>query len=420
MKFIPANLRDRLLPITLAQLIGLVCGVLGVKISTHLVSPADYGAYGVFLTFVPLGMWVVHAGLVKYISRHWLGSTTRGALLRSVLRAYFAKLPWLLLATALAAIAMASGRWWQVWLPLSVAASLLSIALLAQTALQAERAHWGDLAVSTSASLTRTFLPPLFYAFGSSTMLALETGFCLHAFVYAAPVLYLLLKYKSAAAPASPIEPVYEGNLFVVLSLAGWTMTGVNRWIVAGFFGADQAGFFTLATNISLIVTSMLGTVFMQYFQPVFFSANSNTPSARNELASRVDRVAAAYCGLSLSGIMALRLIAPYLIGTLINEKYRAALPLIVATGCFSAAMTTTQFFHVMLLAGKREKACGPHDIATAVLFSVGGVVAATLGEHTLQGWLMATPVIPWILSRPIARHYFFKPAAADGHAPAP
>ena len=95
MKLPTAHFRDRLLPITLSQAVGFLCGLAGVKIATRLVSPADYGAYGVFLTFTPLGIWVVHAGLIKFTARHWAASPNRGALLREVLRASGRKLPWL-------------------------------------------------------------------------------------------------------------------------------------------------------------------------------------------------------------------------------------------------------------------------------------------------------------------------------------
>ena len=121
---------------------------------------------------------------------------------------------------------------------------------------------------------------------------------------------------------------------------------------------------------------------------------------------------------LALAGVVALRLVAPWLVGPLISEKYRPALDMILAAGCFGAAMTTAQFYHTMLLAGRREKACGPVDSTTALLLAGGGVTAALVGERWFLLWLVATPVIPWIASRPLARHYYFKPAAAPAPSP--
>ena len=105
----------RLVPITLSQVVGLACGVAGVKLVTRLVPPGDYGAYGIFLTFTPLGMWVVHAGLVKFVGRHWAATRDRSALLREVAGAALRKTPWLLLAAAVAAGLMSVRGWLEVF-----------------------------------------------------------------------------------------------------------------------------------------------------------------------------------------------------------------------------------------------------------------------------------------------------------------
>jgi len=320
MKLSAADIRDRLLPITLSQAVGFLCGLAGVKLTTKLVSPADYGAYGVFLTFTPLGMWVVHAGLVKFTARHWAASPDRGSLLREVLRAGVRKLPWLVAATLAATLAMNAAGFLRLWPALFVSAALLSAASLAQTALQAERSHWTDLAVSSAGSLSRSFVPPVLYLLAGGSLIALEAGFCLHTIVFSCGCLYLLHKYHSPGpAGAAQLTPVYEGPLFILLSLAGWLMTAVNRWIVAAFFGVEKAGYFTLASNVAMIVTTMLGVVIMQYFQPGLFAAAGEAPAQRRQLARRIDLIAAAYAGLSLAGLAALRLCAPWLIGPLIS-----------------------------------------------------------------------------------------------------
>ena len=421
MKLSAADIRDRLLPITLSQAVGFLCGLAGVKLTTKLVSPADYGAYGVFLTFTPLGMWVVHAGLVKFTARHWAASPDRGSLLREVLRAGVRKLPWLVAATLAATLAMNAAGFLRLWPALFVSAALLSAASLAQTALQAERSHWTDLAVSSAGSLSRSFVPPVLYLLAGGSLIALEAGFCLHTIVFSCGCLYLLHKYHSPGpAGAAQLTPVYEGPLFILLSLAGWLMTAVNRWIVAAFFGVEKAGYFTLASNVAMIVTTMLGVVIMQYFQPGLFAAAGEAPAQRRQLARRIDLIAAAYAGLSLAGLAALRLCAPWLIGPLISEKYRPALDMILGAGCFSVALITAQFFHTLLLAGHREKSCGPVDSVTALVLAAGGLAAAVVGERWFLLWLIVTPLVPWIASRPLARHYYFKPAAAATPAPGP
>jgi hypothetical protein len=201
------------------------------------------------------------------------------------------------------------------------------------------------------------------------------------------------------------LTPVFAGPLFVVLALASWAATAANRWIMAVFFGAERAGFFTLAGNVSIIVTSMLGVVFVQYFQPSLFATPCVTADERRALAGRVDRVAASYTACALAGLGALQAVAPFLVGPLIAESYRGALGMIVPAGCFLVALLTAQFFHILLLAGRRERACGPVDLTGAAVLVVGGIAAAALGGETwFLRWLLVTPALPWLFNRPMAR----------------
>ena len=203
-----ADLRTRLLPITLTQLVGLACGIAGVKLSSQLIAPADFGRYGVFLTFTPLGMSVVHAGLAKFTARHWAGADDKSLLWREIIRPASAKLPWLLLAAALAALLMA-GREWLGLLPfIFFAAAFLSYGSLAQVALQADRRHWADFFISAVGSPTRSFLPPLFYWASGGTMVALYGGYTLHALAFAAIALWILpARARPATDPAGHSNP---------------------------------------------------------------------------------------------------------------------------------------------------------------------------------------------------------------------
>jgi O-antigen/teichoic acid export membrane protein len=399
---------NRLVPIGLSQVVGLVCGLLGVNISSRLIPPADYGAYGVFLSFAPVGMWVVHAGLIKFVSRHWAQSPAPRALLGEVVRANFKKLPLLAVATVLAALSFAAERWPLTALLLFVSSALLSLALIAQTALQAARAHWSDFVATIVGSVSRTFLPLLLYALGTASIVTLETGFCLHAAIFALAAWWLLLRTtprKNPPEPATQLTRVYDGPLFIALALAAWVLTAVNRWIVAGFFGAEATGYFTLAGNLTLIVTGMLGVIFMQYFQPGLFTMSVATPEERRALALKVDRIALSYAVLSLLGALALYALAPWLFGRLIGDEYRPALAYITGAGFFGAAAMTAQFYHVMLLAAHRERACGWVDLSTALLLIGGGVLGATFGgEIWFLRWLHLCPLIPWLLTRTLAR----------------
>jgi hypothetical protein len=409
--------RSRIVPIVLGQGIGLLCGVIGVRLTSQLV-PADvYGHYGIFVTFTPLGMWVVHVGLVKFMARHWAEAPDRGALWRGGVRAGQRKLGWLFVATGAAAFACTGAA----WMFLFASAALLSWATLAQTALQAGREHGRDAAVVATSSVLRSFLPPLLYAaFGS--ILALYAGFCLYALGFALVAWAALRRQLRAGRVADPVAvpAVYDGPLFVALALSSWALTGVNRWIMAACFGPHETGYFTLASNLSPTVPLVLGTIGLQYFQPELFAHAIATANDRAALLRRVDRIALAHAALALAGLAALHVIAPLLVGPLIREAYRPALAYLVPAGCFALALSTALFFHTALLAGRRERACGPVDLATAVVLAGGGVITALVSEAWFLRWLCFAPVIPWLLTRPLARHHLLKPDAGPAPSPAP
>jgi len=418
-RFLDAGLA-RIVPITLAQVVGLACGMAGVKLATRLVPPAVYGAYGVFLTFTPLGMWVVHAGLVKFVGRHWAAASNRGALLREVVVAALHKTVWLLPAAAAAAVVMSKSGWFEVFSALFLAAALLSCGALTQTALQAAKEHWRDLSVCAVSSVTRSFVPPLLYVLAGGSVYALYGGFCIHTAAAAiAGVLALRRYWHPGTSAARQLTPVYEGSLFVYLAIAGWTISGLNRWTMALFFGSEETGYFSLAGNLAILVPSMLGTIFLQYFQPGFFAAASEDPALRKALARRVDRVAMAHAAIALTGLFALRAIAPLLVGPLISEKYRPALDLLIPAGCATFAVTTGLFYHSLLLAGHRERACARVELTAAAVLIAGGLASAACGESWFLRWLLVCPVVPWAVNRSIARHHFFKPGEAHGPAAA-
>ena len=421
-----AHSRFRLVPIVLAQAIGFGCGLAGVKLNSYLVPPAVLGIYGLFLTFAPIGMWVVHVGLLKFISRHWAAAGSRRALAREVLAAWARRLPWLAGLVALAAWTLSpfgetGGA--IVWLVLFLSAALLSFAAFAQNALQAERAHWRDCAIAATASLTRSFVPPLLYAAAGGATTALLLGFNVHALavaVVAAWAWSTTLGPKSNAAPAGrELTAVYEGPLFIALAIAGWGLTGLNRWVVAWCFGPVEAGYFTLTGGAAVVVTSMLGTVIMQYVQPSLFALGDGPAAARATLARRTDLAALAYALAALVVVTGVNALAPVLIGPLISPKYRDALPWLFPAGCFGIATMTALFYHTMLLAGRRERACGPVDLTTAGVLAGGCVLAGLAGREPLMRWLMFTPLVPWVLTRPLAHRYFFKPAADPAPSPA-
>jgi O-antigen/teichoic acid export membrane protein len=406
----------------LAQVTGLACGIVGIRIMSHLVAPDDLGTYGVFLTFTPIGMWIVHSGLIKFVGRSWAAGD-HSTLVPAIARTWTRKLGWLLLASAIASALIARTTPLSlvaIFVAVLLAAAFLSLGALAQTALQASRHNWFDLAASASGSITRTFLPPI--AFVAIGVIGLYAGFVLHTAVLAALAcvgVLLTRKKRTASTGQTRVAPIYEGTLFTTLAFVGWMLAGQNRWFVAFFFGRTITGHFTLASNVALIIPSMLGAVILQWLQPRLYALGDNsTYEQRHRLSRELDRGAVACFACGLIGVVGLRLAAPYLIGPLIAARYADCVDWLLPVGCFGLSTTVAGFYHTLLLAGRREQACGPVDLSSAAVWTAGGAITAEIGPETFRTWLMLTAIVPWVVTRPLARRHFFRPAASATPTP--
>ncbi|MCC6414708.1 MAG: hypothetical protein IT582_02210 [Opitutaceae bacterium] len=402
------DLAQRLTPVVLAQFVGVLCGIIGVKLSSWLVPPEVLGDYGVFMSFTTVGMWVVHAGLIKYTSRHWAAEPDKPTLLRQVLRLWCAKARWLLivvLAGAGAIFGLTGQAAWLVFPPLLVCAAALSLSMLGATALQVNREHWRDCGVSAVGSLTRTFLPLLFFLLIGVG--GLYAGLTAHTLIGLALVAWVFRQYwrASANSPCAPVPSVYLGPTFTLLALADWALVGVNRWIVAGNFGSVETGFYTLAGNIAVIGPILVGAVLKQLFQPGLFTLGDRAdPESLRVLRRRVDLLAAAFALLAIAGVLLLDLVMPWLVGPLVDQRYSAALHWIAPAGFFSTAVITGQFYHLLLLAVRREQDCARVDLTGAAVLIGGGIITASCGRHAFTLWLWWSPLLPWLLNRTLAR----------------
>jgi O-antigen/teichoic acid export membrane protein len=407
----PQSGRGRLVPIFLGQALGLACGVAGVRLTSSLVPPDTLGRYSVFLTFTPIGMWVLYSGLTKFTTRHWAAAENQRDLFATTVRAGLRKLPWLILAAVIGAFATPSDARWTLFPFLLAAAALLSLGTLAQTALQAARAHWRDTLVIGISAATRSFGPPLLFSILGAEW-ALYAGFTAHALLFALISLGALwgtLHLGRTSRATMTLPDVYDGPLFIGLAAAGWILLSLPRWITAAFFGAEQTGYFSLASNIATLVPTVLATIFMLYFQPGFFAAPLGSSGARHMLAKQVDQAALLHAGLAVVGLLGLRFMLPWLVGPLIHVRYAPAIDFVLPAGCFALSIATAQFYHALLLAGKRESACAPVELTGAGLLIGASLVAAAVGEKVFLGWLLVSPVVPWLINRPLARRFFFQ-----------
>ena len=412
MKFLPENVRERLLPIVLSQGIGIACGIAGVRLTSYLVDPADYGRYGVFTSLIPLGSAVLYIGLAKFTSRHWQDDPDRPGLLRQVLAATFPKLPWLAAAAIVAALLAAPGQRMLYGTLFFASAYLLSLTGLAQVALQAGREHWRDLGVTAGQSVGRSFLPPLLYAASGAGLAALLAGFLALAVIgvlLGAGQLRRWFGPSAAAAPRPELPPNYAGVHFILPAIAGWVLLGLNRWLVVWFFGAETSGYFTLAGNIGLILPAMLSLIMQQYHQPGWFAAAHASRAERAALLRMIDRTALLYTALALGATAAVHAGLPLLVGPVIGIKYQAATGYVLAIGCFTTALSLCSFYHLLLLAAKRESACPRTDLGGAACLVIGSVAAAAAGMEWFKRWLVVAPVVPWLVNRSLARRALFR-----------
>lgn len=413
MKIPAADFRQRLLPILLAQAVGLACGTLGVRLTSRLVAPDDYGLYGLFLSLAPIGLGVVYAGLGKFVQRHWRTATDRGGLLWELFAASLRKFP-LLLAAVAAGTWLAAPNHQLVYSALLLgSAFLLAWTSLMQMALQADRRHWEDLELSAGLSATRSFLPPLLYSLLGAGPIPLFLGYFGHT-VLGSVLGYWNLRQWWRQPPRGRrtryLTSEYVGAQFILLAVVGWTLLGLNRWLVAWRYGAEAAGYFTLAGNIGILLPAMLGTVMLQYCQPGWFAAESAKREQRHALLRRIDGAALIYTVAALILASSLHLAMPLLIGPLVSDRYLAAAPLVVATGLFFTSLTIGTFYHNLLLAAKRESACRYADLAGAACLIVGCGLSAIAGFGYFRAWLLFSPLIPWLVNRTVARWLLLRP----------
>ena len=394
----------------LSQAAGVLCGIIGVRLATQLVPPALYGEFGVFLSFITLGPWVVHAGLIRYVSRNWATATERAAAAASLATLAFRRLPWLLVASGAAALSFSVWTWPSATALLFATTAFLSFGGLAQAALQAERRHWRDLAVNLTVSTTRTFLPLLLFA-ATGAAVALPAGLLLSALSFAAIALIGLGVVPRGTGDRPALAGSFTGPLFPLVALSGWATSGATRWVAAGILPADEVGYFVLANSVGTLLPGVLVAISIQYVQPAWFSRPHSTQDDRRALLRHVDQAAAVFGVAALSAITILQLVAPWLVGPLIHPDFQSALSYLFPAGCFAIATATTVFYQSLLLAVRREDRIGAIEAAFALGLVGTGVCAGWAGSEWFSLWLLTSPVWPWFLYRTLVRHALLTPA---------
>src|SRR5687767_7738461 len=169
-----------LVPLAAVQVVGVICGLIGVRWSSSVIPPELLGVYGMLLSIVQLAPVVTHQGFIKHVQSHWTTMLPPRGYAAILLRAVALPTWWLF--AGLIIVLLVLNRISNVpfstgiigWL---VAVNLLAVvAIAAQSAFQAEARYWSAFLISAVGSVTRSFLPPLLAMMAGATLFWLTSG----------------------------------------------------------------------------------------------------------------------------------------------------------------------------------------------------------------------------------------------------
>ena len=402
---------DRLLPLIAVQVVGLVCGIVGVRWSSSIVPPEILGVYGLLVSTHTFAAFVTHQGLVQYTQRHWTPETAGRSYVGLLTRSMVRPTVWLGIGLAAVLAFFISGAgvaivwtWWG-WM---LAVNLFALgAHVVHAALQAEQRYWAHFAVSAVASVTRSFLPLLLVLVSNVTLAALGAGFFLHITLWlAAGALGMLRAWRrrdtSTGQPMEPPERMLRA--FLGVGLCGWIASNSPRWFAALALTPQTTGFFMLAANLSAVVPAAISLIGVGYTFPPLFAA-SRAGASRKQLFDMTNgHVAVAL----LSGQAALFILAwygPRLVGVVVDAKYTTSMRWLLASGGGALATVSASFYCNLLLAQNRERACFLLLFAsTAFRIALLAALALTLNEegfrHGLSLLAWPTAALEWLIVR--------------------
>ncbi len=389
-----------LVPLAATQAVGLACGVIGVRWASGVIPPETLGLYGLLVGAAQAGVVVTHQGLIRHVQGNWntrLSAANYGTRwLRSAVT------PTLWLAAGLLGVLLVVHQTGGVPLHPAAFAWLLAVNLglvvttALQSALQAEERYWANFWASAAGSITRSFLPPLLAGLVAANLTVVSTGFLVHVACLVAVSGWLMRSAWSRpdegpAANAATLDRAVWA--FAGAGLCNWVAAASVRWIAAGALDAAQTGYFVLAGNLSQVVPAMFSSVLFSYGFPSLFSA-ARAGATTGDLQRLNYRVLAVLLLGSQAGILALAWLAPHLIGPLIATRYTPATDWLLATGNATLAASTAQFFHNVLLARQRERACLWLSVVSLGVRVALMLTGAWLGGSSFRTCLI---VLPWL-----------------------
>ena len=186
-----------------------------------------------------------------------------------------------------------------------------------------------------------------------------------------------------------------------------------RQWIVAFFFGEEQAGLFALAGGLGAYVPNLIMAVLMQGMFPRFFRdadlAKSHTDWEM--LARRSDQFTLLFLSLSVVGLLGLHWCAPHLIGRLIDARYERATGMIIAAGLAAVTAQVNQFQYLLLQGQHNSSGMVKVMLAVVGVKTMGSVVAASISWSALLAWLILSVAVSAAIGR-----YLIRAAALNVH----
>jgi len=407
----------RLVPIVCGQGFTLLVGILGLQLASRLLTPETYGTYALLLTLTGLGLQFTHAGLYNHAIRCWQReAATNGPGYLAFLRREHQRSVGPLIALV-GCVCVAVWLWQReaFWLGVVPVLVLVNAAQaaggLAQGVLNAAERHWAVFGVAGGALLTRTLLPLAVVAWWGPSLPALVGGLTVHALILGAALLALAAKAAGPAGAAADQArwagelPGYQRSYFW-LGVGGWLLQSADRWLVFAFFDERLTGLFALASSLAGIVPTMLAGVMLQSAFPQVFR-QSDAAAAANDwraVARQCDRLTAVFLVTAMLGLLALAALGPHLVGWLVDARFAAAMPLVLAAGMAAVSVQVNQFYYLLLQGQQRGERMVAVMTVVAGVKTAGSAVAALVSWEWFLGWQCVSAGVSAWLGRQLIR----------------
>lgn len=402
-----------LVPIACNQVATLLLGIVGLKLISQLVPPDLNGAYRLFLTLTQIGALITCSGVINHATRHWQREITQSGTYARFLWAvawrelrYLA--PLLLMVAVAVSLFQREWNWLRVWPFLVLSNLALALSGIATGALNADRSLWKVFFLTLVGNAARILLP-IGLALGiGMTFWNLSAGFALHGLLVVACLLFLFR--WAAPAPRPSLERQREwrqelkdyGRPFMWLGIGNWLLQSADPWVVEHFFGERETGFFTYASGIGAIVPTLVVGGLMQWVFPTVFRKADEARTAHDwrALAKTCDQVTLLFLALTLAGLFLLNVIAPRLIGLLIDPKYAPALTMLIPAGFAMVTVQVNQFYYLLLQGQHNSAGMVRVMLVVSGLKTLGSIVAAWFSWTAFVWWLIVSLLSSGLLGR--------------------